>query len=379
VDSYLDLFQLMSGVEGRADADRIFYMAVPPSVFLEVAKALGSSGLVACGSGKEWSRVVVEKPFGRDRATSDDLVRQMNKVWSEETTYRIDHYLGKEIVQNLMVLRFANLVFDPIWNRDYVESIHISWKEPIGVGNRGGYFDDVGIIRDVMQNHLLQILALLMMEKPARYTASLVRDEKVRLLKSVVPPGLKDIRLGQYAAGKVHDVGYSGEPGVPADSLTATYASAALCVRNSRWDGVPVILEAGKGMDQWINEVRMRFRSVPCNIFGEEVGEVHSNELVIRIQPDEAITLRIMNKAPGLDLVFRQSDLNLRYQTAFEGQIPDAYECLLLDVIQGDRNLFIRADELAAAWDIFTPVLKRIEAERLRPVMYPFGSSGPEW
>lgn len=377
VDSYLDLFQLMSGIEGRAGANRFFYMAVPPTVFLDVARALGNSGMVACGEREEWSRVVVEKPFGRDRESSDNLVAGMHKVFTEETTFRIDHYLGKEIVQNLMVLRFANLVFDPIWNRDYVESIRIVWKEPIGVGQRGGYFDSVGIIRDVMQNHLLQILALLAMEKPAEYNAGAVRDEKVRLLRCIPPPALEEVCLGQYAKGGRHGQGYTQESMVPGDSLTPTYAAALLRIHNERWDGVPVLLEAGKAMEQRINEVRMRLRGVPDNIFGERMGVLEPNELVIRIQPDEAITMRVMNKAPGLDLVLQQTELNLRYQTAFQGEIPDAYECLLLDVIQGDRNLFIRADELAAAWDIFTPVLRRIEAESVRPALYPFGSTGP--
>lgn len=378
VDTYLDLFQLMSGIEGRADANRLFYMAVPPTVFLEVARALGNSGMVACGSRKEWSRVVIEKPFGRDRASSDYLVQEMNRVFAEESTFRIDHYLGKEIVQNLMVLRFANLVFDPIWNRNYVESIRISWKESMGVGNRGGYFDEFGIVRDVMQNHLLQILALLTMEKPAGYSAGAVRDEKVRLLRCIPPVLMDEMFVGQYAGSERGGVAYTREPGVPADSLTPTYASAVLHIRNARWDGVPVYIEAGKGVEQRINEVRMRFRSLPDNIFGAAMGGVTSNEMIIRIQPDEAITLRIMNKAPGLDLVLQQTELNLRYQTAFTETIPDAYECLLLDVIQGDRNLFIRADELAAAWDIFTPVLKRIEEEKVKPALYPFGSTGPE-
>jgi glucose-6-phosphate 1-dehydrogenase len=377
VDSYLDLFQLMQAVEGRADADRLFYMAVPPTVFLEVARALGDSGLVACGSRKEWSRVVIEKPFGRDRASSDHLVKEMHKVFTEEATYRIDHYLGKEIVQNLMVLRFANRVFEPVWSREHVESIRIVWKEPFGVGQRGGYFDPFGIIRDVMQNHLLQILALLAMEKPAGYNAAAVRDEKVRLLSRIPPPSLEEVCLGQYGKGARHGAGYTEEAMVPGDSLTPTYAAALLRIRNPRWDGVPVLLEAGKAMDQRVNEVRMRFRGVEDAVFGGVTGGLIPNELIIRIQPDEAIILRVMNKAPGLDLELMQTELNLRYQTAFQGEIPDAYECLLLDVLQGDRNLFIRADELAAAWDIFTPVLQRMEADKVRPERYAFGSDGP--
>ncbi len=377
VDAYLDLFQMMRGIEGRQAVDRIFYMAVPPSIFMQVARALGDSGLVACGSRKEWSRVVIEKPFGRDRASSDQLVQEMGKVFTEEFTYRIDHYLGKEIVQNLMVLRFANLVFEPIWNREFVDSIHITWKEPVGVGLRGGYFDSFGILRDVMQNHLLQILALLAMEKPGDYSSAAVRDAKVSLLRCIPPPALDEVCVGQYAASPKGPA-YKGEPSVPCDSLTATYAAALLRIRNPRWDGVPVFLDAGKAMNERINEVRMRFKGVPGNIFGGQVGELPANELVIRIQPDEAITMKVMNKTPGLDLKLEKTELNLRYQTAFKEEIPDAYECLLLDVIEGDRNLFIRSDELAAAWDVFTPVLHELESRRIQPEAYPFGGGMPE-
>jgi glucose-6-phosphate 1-dehydrogenase len=321
---------------------------------------------------------VVEKPFGRDRRSSDRLVDDMHKVFGEEATYRIDHYLGKEIVQNLMVLRFANLVFEPLWNRKYIESVSITWKEPAGVEGRGGYFDGFGIVRDVMQNHLLQIMALLAMEQPRRFDAQAVRDEKVRLLQAVAPLTLEQIAVGQYgASASGRQCAYVEEPMVAADSRTPTYATAVLRISNDRWQGVPFVLEAGKALDQRVNEVRVRFRPVAANLFGPSLGTMAPNELVIRIQPDEAIDLRIMNKAPGLDMVLQQTRLNLRYQAAFDATIPDAYECLLLDVIQGDRSLFIRADELAAAWDIFTPVLAALEERAVQPERYPFGSAGP--
>lgn len=378
VDSFLNLFQLMHEVEGKPSVNRIFYMAIPPSVFEEVAKALGDSGLVACDDSKHWSRIVVEKPFGRDRASSDALVAEMQKVFTEEMTYRIDHYLGKEIVQNLMVLRFANLIFEPIWNRDYIQSVRIKLAETLGVGQRGGYFDEFGIIRDVMQNHLLQILALLAMENPATYQANAVRDAKVKLLQHVAPVSLESLVVGQYtASASGAQPAYVAEPTVPRDSLRETYAATVLKIDNHRWAGVPFFLEAGKAMDQKLNEVRIRFREIPENLFGRKGARIEANELVIRIQPDEAITLNIMNKAPGLGMEMIRTELNLRYQSAFDVTIPDAYECLLLDVLHGDRNLFIRADELAAAWDIFTPVLNRLEQERVVPEPYPFGSAGP--
>ena len=377
-DSFLDLFQFMRLIEGDGTVNRLYYMAVPPTVFMEVANALGDSGLVACGSQREWSRIVVEKPFGRDRPTSDALVREMHRVFTEETTYRIDHYLGKEIVQNLMVLRFANLIFEPVWSREYIESVSITWKEPIGVEQRGGYFDGFGIIRDVMQNHLLQILSLLAMDRPQRFDAQAVRDEKVRLLKRVRPLTLDRLVVGQYgAAVSGSHVAYTAEPMVPPNSLTPTLAAAVLEIDSDRWKGVPFFLEAGKAMDRKVNEVRIRFRKVPVNIFGTTFGNLAANELVIRIQPDEAIDLRIMNKVPGLTMALQQTALDLRYQAAFTAQIPDAYERLLLDVVEGDRSLFIRADELAAAWDIFTPALREIEQRQVKPEVYPFGSSGP--
>jgi glucose-6-phosphate 1-dehydrogenase len=378
-DSFLDLYQMMRQEEGRSPVNRIFYMAIPPSVFLDVARALGDSGLVACDDEEVWSRIVVEKPFGRDRQSSDELVGEMQKVFTEEMTYRIDHYLGKEIVQDLMVLRFANLVFEPLWNREYIESVRIILSEPIGVGQRGGYFDGFGIIRDVMQNHLLQILALLAMERPAKYTAGAVRDAKVQLLRQVVPVSLEDLVAGQYVASESGlQQGYLAEPSVPPDSRTPTYAAAVLKVQNPRWAGVPFLLEAGKGLDRKLNEVRIRFRGVPSGWFGDKRVALDANELVIRIQPDEAITLNIMNKVPGLGLDLVRTELNLRYQAAFNITIPEAYECLLLDVLKGDRNLFIRADELEAAWDIFTPVLKDLESKHIVPQPYPFGSRGPE-
>ncbi len=377
-DAFLDLYQVMRNIEGAGPVNRVFYMAIPPDVFLDVARALGDAGLVACGPGDEWTRMVVEKPFGRDRASSDVLVQEMHKVFTEVHTYRIDHYLGKEIVQNLMVLRFANIVFEPLWNRQFIESVRILWKEPVGVGQRGGYFDGFGIIRDVMQNHLLQILALLAMERPARFDANAVRDEKVRLLRAVAPVAPDELIVGQYAAAPPHRPAYTQEPTVPADSVTPTYAAAVLHIENERWRGVPFFVEAGKALDVQVSEVRLRFRAAPGNLFGDAMGPLTANEMVIRVQPDEAIELRIMNKVPGLKMALQPTPLNLRYQSAFQAEIPDAYECLLLDVIHGDRSLFIRADELAAAWDIFTPVLHAMEARRQAPEPYVFGSRGPE-
>jgi len=380
-DSFLDLYQLMQDVEVGGESNRIFYMAIPPSIFLDVARAIGDAGLVSCTENRPWSRVVIEKPFGRDRESSDVLTREMAQVFSEEQTFRIDHYLGKEVIQNLMILRFANIVFEPIWNRSCIEQVTITWKEDIGVGARGGYYDDYGIVRDVIQNHMLQILALAAIERPRSADAKHVRDEKVRVLRSMAPVRIEDLVLGQYGAGEINgkpQPGYTDDASVPDDSRTPTYASCRLRVDNDRWQGVPFVITAGKAMDEKLNEIRVRFRPTPANIFRDTGDRLPANELVIRIQPDEAIFLNIVNKEPGLAMSLADSSLNLRYEAAFSGEIPDAYERLLLDVIQGDKSLFIRDDELAAAWDIFTPALHEIEEKGIRPEAYVFGSQGPK-
>jgi len=380
-DAYLDLYQAMRLVEGPDPANRIYYMAIPPFLFLEVAKALGGAGLVECGASETWSRAVIEKPFGRDRDTSDHLVSNMGAVFSEDQTFRIDHYLGKELVQNLLVLRFANRVFDPLWNRQHVASVHIAWKEDIGTAGRAGYFDEYGIVRDVVQNHLMQILALVAMEPPMSLDAQCVRDEKVRVLERIAPVKSDCLALGQYVAGRYKGQdypAYASEPGVPPGSCTPSYASAVLHVDNDRWQGVPFHVVAGKGLDERVSEIRLRFRPAASIRLQKHDGAAPPNELIIRIQPDESIRLAITNKAPGLDMRLVSSELDLRYQSAFEAKIPDAYECLLLDVIRGDHSLFVRWDELAAAWDVFTPLLHEIEAARIEPEPYPFGSRGPE-
>ncbi len=362
--------------------NRLYYMSIPPFLFLDVAHAIRAAGMAHQQEDSPWSRVVIEKPFGSDRHSSDELTENMAKVFSESQTFRIDHYLGKEVIQNLMVLRFANLIFDPIWNRSCIEHVKISWMEDIGLEGRAGYFDQYGIIRDVMQNHLIQIMALVAMEEPITLDAHDVRNEKVKILRCVPPLTLNDVIVGQYAAGNYQGrrhPGYLEEPEIPPDSITPTYAAAALRVKNRRWDGVPFLIRAGKGLNARMTEIHIQFRHVPANIFAKSREDVTPNELIIRVQPDAMISFRIVNKAPGLKIALAQSDLDLQYASAFESAvIPDAYECLLLDVIQGDRSLFIRADELQAAWDIFTPVLHELSACTIRPQPYPFGSDGPE-
>lgn len=377
--AYVELQAKLQAQEG-GPTNRIFYLAIPPSVFLDVARALGTSGLAGKQDASPWTRVVVEKPFGKDRATSDELATGLAEFFSESMTYRIDHYLGKEVIQNLLVLRFANLVFEPIWNRERIQSVSIAWKEKIGVEGRGGYFDSYGIVRDVMQNHLLQIMALVAMESPSTLSATRIRDEKVKLLSRVSPLTKDGLILGQYAGAKVgkrDQPAYRQEEHVPNDSRTPTFGAALLKIENYRWEGVPFFMVAGKGMETSLTEIRIAFRDVPGNIFRGVSGFKGGNELVIRVQPNESINLHIVSKVPGLGMALAATDLDLSYHSAFASQIPDAYECLLLDVIHGDRSLFIRRDELDAAWDIFTPVLHEVEELRVEPELYAFGSSGP--
>eukprot|EP00276_Gloeochaete_wittrockiana_P008277 CAMPEP_0184656812 /NCGR_PEP_ID=MMETSP0308-20130426/16771_1 /TAXON_ID=38269 /ORGANISM="Gloeochaete witrockiana, Strain SAG 46.84" /LENGTH=495 /DNA_ID=CAMNT_0027094099 /DNA_START=162 /DNA_END=1649 /DNA_ORIENTATION=+ len=356
--------------------NRLFYFSIPPSVFLSTARGISARARSKNG----WTRCIVEKPFGKDRHSSDELSQGMARLFAEEAIYRIDHYLGKEVVQNLMVLRFANLIFEPIWNRSTVQSVSITFKEELGVEGRGGYFDEYGIVRDVMQNHLLQLLALIAMEPPVSLDAEDVRDEKVKVLRCAAVLTADDVLVGQYGPGN-GTVGYTEDKTVPKGSITPTFAAAVIRVRNRRWDGVPFYLMCGKGLDGRLAEIRIRFNPVPGNLFADlsGVSGLPNNELVIRVQPGEAILLSIVNKIPGLSTKLDNKELDLEYKQTFKGaEIPDAYERLILDVLHGDKSLFIRSDELEAAWDIFTPVLHYLEATKAQPVTYPFGSKGPE-
>lgn len=384
IQDYAKMGDLIQKLEAGNLSSKIYYLAIPPFLFLTVSDALAHSNLIHAQEEKGiWTRVVVEKPFGKDRESSDELTAGLQKVFREEQVYRIDHYLAKEVIQNLMVIRFANLILEPLWNRQYIQNVRISWMEDIGIEGRGGYFDEYGIIRDVMQNHLLQILALVAMEQPIQLKADYIRDEKVKVLRCIPPVTLSQLVVGQYGPGvmqcKKCEVknGYRDEEGVPKDSITPTYAAVALLVKNRRWDGVPFLIRAGKGLSKRTTEIKIQFGEVPGNIFIETAPQLTPNELLIQVQPNAMIALRIVNKVPGLSLVLGESDLDLSYESAFESRIPEAYELLLLDVIRGDKSLFIRSDELEAAWDIFSPVLLELEKKRIQPVVYPFGSDGP--
>ncbi|KAI9015824.1 glucose-6-phosphate dehydrogenase [Phycomyces nitens] len=370
LNDYLKTLEEERGID-VGKRNRLFYMALPPSVFIPVAHGLKKNVYAKEGS----TRVVVEKPFGMDSASSKHLAESLAKCFSEEEVYRIDHYLGKEMVKNLMVIRFANIFFSQIWDRKYIDSVQITFKEPFGSEGRGGYFDEFGIIRDVIQNHLLQVLSIVAMERPISTEAEAIRDEKVKVLKCIPPIELSDALLGQYVAA-------NGKPGYLEDetlkdknSLTPTFAALVCWVQNERWEGVPFILKAGKALNDAKVEIRIQFRNVAGNLYKGAAR----NELVLRVQPEEAVYIKFNNKEPGLSYHTIQTDLDLTYHNRYKDlDIPDAYDSLLLDVMRKDHSNFVRADELEAAWKIFTPLLHTIDKrEGVKIEDYAYGSRGP--
>eukprot|EP00026_Physarum_polycephalum_P006879 Phypoly_transcript_06932.p1 GENE.Phypoly_transcript_06932~~Phypoly_transcript_06932.p1 ORF type:complete len:495 (+),score=113.28 Phypoly_transcript_06932:121-1605(+) len=368
-ESFAKLSETLKKHEGN-HGNRIFYFAIPPSVFVPSAKAIKASGLSTTG----WNRIIVEKPFGRDLQSSTQLANELSKLFNEDQLFRIDHYLGKEMVQNLMVLRFANNVFDPLFNRNHIANVSITFKEDIGTEGRGGYFDEFGIIRDVMQNHLTQILALFAMEAPVTLEASDVQAEKVKLLRAIPPITKDNVVIGQYTASKDgKNPGYLDDSTVPKGSKCPTFASAVAFVNNARWHGVPFILKCGKALSERKTEVRVQFQPPAYHLFNAQ-----ANELVIRVQPNEAIYLKMTQKKPGLNNEQVQAELDLTYKERFgHVNLPDAYERLILDVIRGDHSLFVRSDELEASWKIFTPLLHEMEKNGDAPIPYEFGGRGP--
>ncbi|KAL7293918.1 hypothetical protein TKK_0012649 [Trichogramma kaykai] len=377
-EGFVELNRQILGHElAGAKANRLFYLALPPSVFDTCTVHIRQKCVIDQG----WTRVIIEKPFGRDSASSAKLSAHLASLFREEQIYRIDHYLGKEMVQNLMTLRFGNRVFSPTWNREHVASVQINFKEPFGTQGRGGYFDEFGIIRDVMQNHLLQILSLVAMEKPASCHPDDIRNEKVKVLRSIRPLELDDVVLGQYVGDPEADdpearLGYLDDETVPKNSNTPTFAMAVLKIHNERWDGVPFILRCGKALNERKAEVRIQYQDVPGDIFD---GKAKRNELVIRVQPGEALYVKMNTKSPGITFDMEETELDLTYGSRYKGlKLPDAYERLILDVFCGSQMHFVRSDELSEAWRIFTPLLHKIEHGDVRPIPYKYGSRGPK-
>ncbi|KAK4781893.1 hypothetical protein SAY86_015995 [Trapa natans] len=365
--------------EGGKTSNRLYYLAVPPTQFVDVVRCASRRS----SSENGWTRMIVEKPFGRDSESSSKLTLDLKQHLTEDQIFRIDHHLGEELFESLLVLRFSNLVFEPLWSRNYIRNVQLIFSQDFGTEGRGRYFDNYGIIRDVMQNHLLQLLALFAMEPPVTLDAEDIRNEKVKVLRSIKPVSLDDVVTGQYkgyTGGNMSVPGYTDDPAVSKHSLTPTFAAAILSINNPRWDGVPFMMVAGKALHSSRAEIRVQFRHVPGNLYNRKPGanlDDATNELVIRVQPDETVYLKINNKVPGLGMRLDCSDLNLLSKSRYPGEVPDAYERLLLDAMRGERRLFIRSDELDAAWSVFTPLLNELEEKKIAPELYPYGSEGP--
>ncbi|KAG2764753.1 Glucose-6-phosphate 1-dehydrogenase [Phytophthora cactorum] len=372
--------EALEEAQGSPVANRLFYFAIPPTVFVPIGTSIKKAALTTRG----WNRLIVEKPFGHDLDSFDKLSQDMGALYSEDEIYRIDHYLGKEMVQNLLVLRFGNAIFEPIWNRNYVSSVTITFKEDIGTQGRGGYFDSFGIIRDVMQNHLLQVLSLVAMEPPVQAAghnySNYIRDEKVKVLNCIEPIKLENTVLGQYQGDKErNEPGYLEDPTVPKGSVTPTFATAIMYVNNPRWSGVPFIMKAGKALNERKGEIRVQFRPPPGAQHMFPGVKIPVQELVLRLQPEEAVYMKMNVKSPGLQTQAISSELDLSYAERYEGaEVPDAYTRLILDVLRGKQAAFVRDDELRAAWKIFTPLLNEIETQKVKPLPYAFGSRGPK-
>jgi glucose-6-phosphate 1-dehydrogenase len=369
---------------GRPGSEnRLFYCATPPSLYDDIVEHLGANGLARGPGG--WTRIIVEKPFGRDAATARALNRQLARVFREEQVYRIDHYLGKETVQNLLVFRFANEIFEPVWTREHVAHVQITVAETIGVEDRGAYYEEAGALRDMMQNHLLQLLCLIAMEPPVTFDAAPVRDEKNKVLQAIRPidhARTDEVAIrGQYTPGFAYGrpaVGYRQEKGVRPDSRTETYAALKLAVDSWRWAGVPFYLRTGKRLGRRVSEIVIQFRRTPHLIFRRDPAGVAPDVLVIRIQPDEGIALTVNAKIPGQDLRLGPVTLDFRYGEVFGAQPPEAYERLLLDAIHGDATLYARGDWVEQAWTILDPVLQTWQQPGAGPLaLYPAGSWGP--
>jgi len=370
--------------EAGVEPNVIYYLAVAPRFFSTIAENISKHKLAA---NPEKARIVIEKPFGHDLESAKELNRLLGAVFSERQIYRIDHYLGKETVQNILAFRFANSIFEPLWNRNYIDHVQISVTEQLGMGNRGGYYDEAGALRDMIQNHILQLLCLVAMEPPVSFQADEVRNRKVDVLHSMrkfTPEDIKDNAVrGQYSKGWMEGKeypGYRDEEGVKPDSNTETFAAIKFHVDNWRWHGVPFYLRTGKRMHQSSSVITIQFKDVPHLIFPSEAIEGwQQNRLIISIQPEMSIRLQVQAKRPGLDMMLNPVDMIFDYHGTYTGDTPEAYETLLLDTMLGDQTLFMRGDQVEAAWDLIMPILKAWEGKKsLSFPNYAVDSWGPE-
>jgi glucose-6-phosphate 1-dehydrogenase len=363
---------------------RVFYLSTAPQFFPVIALKLGEAGLHKCERAD--TRIVIEKPFGYDLQSARKLNADVLSVFDEQQVFRIDHYLGKETVQNLMAFRFANALFEPVWNRNFIDYVEITAAEDIGIGSRAGYYEGAGALRDLVQNHMLQLLALLGMEPPASFEANRLRDEKLKLIESIIVPKPEEVGemavRAQYGPGTVAGEpvpGYREEDGVAPDSRTETFAALRLQISNWRWAGVPFYLRTGKRLARKVTEIVVTLRPVPHLAF-QSTGSVgvQQNQIILAVQPDEGVSISIGAKIPGTRMRIRPVNMEFHYGTSFVSESPEAYERLILDAMRGDPTLFTRGDEIEALWGVIDPILSAWKADTSSPIaQYPAGSSGP--
>lgn len=372
-DEFVELSQLLEKWKGEA-GNRIYYMATPPDAYPKIIERLGETGQLSEDNG--WRRVVIEKPFGTDLKSAQMLNEQIHKVLNERQIYRIDHYLGKETVQNILVTRFANTIFEPLWNRNYIDHVEITVAEKVGVEHRGKFYDQVGVLRDMFQNHLLQLTALVAMEPPVSFEATALRNEKVKVLSAIQPMKASEILESTVRA---QYRGYRKEEGTDTSSRTPTYGAIRLFVDNWRWQGVPFYLRSGKALKEKLSQIVIEFKRPPHLLFPSGTREMTPNMLVLYLQPDEGVHWRFEAKVPDTVAELRSVDMEFHYADSFgKTALPDAYERLLLDTITGDASLFTRADEVETAWAIIDPIIHAWEAAKEPLALYESGSWGPK-
>ena len=389
VDDYAKLRVYLEELDKKTQTkgNIIFYLATPPQLYGPVSEYLGVHGLSQREVGVNWRRIIIEKPFGTDLATALALNKRVQSVWDENQIYRIDHYLGKETVQNLLVTRFANGIFEPMWNNRYVKSVEITSSESLGIGSRAGYYDQSGALRDMLQNHLLQLVSLTAMEPPAQLDSNSIRNETVKVLQSLRPLSKEDIRnnviRGQYTSSMINGEmikGYQDEKGIPKGSRTASYVAMKFFIDNWRWAGVPFYVRSGKRLPTRVTEIVINFRATPHQLFHNLQDEMqHHNQLIIRIQPDEGVLLKFGMKVPGAGFKVQNVNMDFHYSDLSNTYLPSPYERLLLDCMLGDSTLYARADAVETSWEFVNPIIEAWENDHSIPLHgYPAGTWGPQ-
>jgi len=384
-DSYQALAKCLAEVEGsrKTEDNTLFYLSTQPSQYAEIAEGLGAAGL---NKGKGWRRIVIEKPFGHDLTSARELQCRLEKVFRESEIYRIDHYLGKETVQNIMAFRFGNGIFEPLWTRTYVDHVQITAAESIGVEGRGAYYQEAGALRDMIQNHLLQVMATVTMEPASSFTSDAVRDERAKLLRAVRIMRPEQVAAnavaGQYGPGRSGSepvIGFREEKGVDPDSQTNTFAAVTFLVDNWRWAGVPFYIRTGKSLPKRVTEIAIQFRTAPLAMFRKATAgaEALPNQLILRIQPEEGISLKFVSKRPGSGMQLRPVSMDFNYGSSFGERSPSAYETLLLDAISGDATLYTRQDMVEASWQAVQPILDYWSTQKFKFPNYAAGTWGP--